>query len=99
GWNRDRDAEGRVVERYRDAVGELLRVRAGRRLRAEDLDHADDRAEEAEQRRRRRDRAERGEKALELVADAAAGLFDRLLHHVARALLVAQPRPQHRPER
>src|ERR1041384_5796205 len=95
----DADAEGGVVERDRDAVRELLRVGAGRRLRAEDLDHADHRAEEAEQRRGGGDGAERGEEALELVRGAAAGLLDRLLHHVARALVVAQPRPETRADR
>src|SRR5262245_5118011 len=57
--DRDRDAESRVVQRDRDAARELLRVRPRRTLRAEDLDHADDRAEEPEQRRRGRDRPKR----------------------------------------
>ena len=70
--DRDADAEGGVVERDRDAVRELLRVGAGRRLRAEDLDHADHRAEQAEQRRRGGDGAERGEEALQLVRHARA---------------------------
>src|SRR5689334_5430466 len=43
----DADAEGGVVQRDRDAVRELLRVGAARRLRAEDLDHADHRPEQA----------------------------------------------------
>src|SRR5262245_49848432 len=48
----DDDAERGVVQRDRDAVRELRGIRhAGRSLRAEDLDHADDRAEQAEQRR------------------------------------------------
>ena len=46
---------------------------AGRRLRAEDLDHADHRAEQAEQRRRRGDRAQRVEVALEPVHRGAPG--------------------------
>ena len=81
--DRDRDAERGVVERDRDAVRELLRVgAAGRRLRAEDLDHADHGAEQAEQRRRRGDGAEGGEEALEVMRHRAPGLLDRLLHHV-----------------
>src|SRR5271165_6787895 len=36
-----------VVERNRDAVRELNRIRSRGRLRAEDLDHADDGAEQA----------------------------------------------------
>src|SRR5664279_5789867 len=43
--NRDDQAERRVVERDGNAVRELDRVRPGRRLRAKDLDHADDGAE------------------------------------------------------
>src|SRR6185436_10406176 len=48
GRDRDCDAEGSVVERDRDAARQLLRIGSGRRLRAEDLDHADDRAEKAQ---------------------------------------------------
>jgi hypothetical protein len=58
-------------------VRELLRVGAGRRLRAEDLDHSDDGAEQAQQRRRGRDRAKRRQEALELMRDALPGFFDR----------------------
>src|SRR5438270_9061410 len=42
--DRDDQAHGGVVERHRDPVGEPDRVRAHGGLRAEDLDHADDRA-------------------------------------------------------
>src|SRR5688500_14997049 len=73
----DGDAEGGVVQRNGDAVRELLRIGAGRRLRAEDLDHADHRAEQAEQRRGGGDRAQRGQEALELVRHAAPRLLDR----------------------
>src|SRR6266536_5057703 len=44
--NRDDQAERGVVQRDGDAVRELDRVRARRRLRTEDLDHADDRSEQ-----------------------------------------------------
>src|SRR5678815_103342 len=95
----DADAEGGVVERDRDAVRELLRVGAGRRLRAEDLDHADHRAEQAEQRRGGGDGAERGQEALQIVRHGAARFLDRLLHDVTRGLVIAQPGGEHRAER
>src|SRR6266566_9547400 len=48
---RDRDNEPKrgVVERHRNPMREQNRIRAGCRLRPEDLDHADDGAEQAEQ--------------------------------------------------
>src|SRR5512134_273744 len=39
----NQDAKPRVVERDRDAMRELRRVRSGRSLRSEDLDHTHDR--------------------------------------------------------
>src|SRR5262245_26256338 len=95
----DADAEGGVVQRDRDAVRELLRVAAARRLRAEDLDHADYRAEQAQQRRRRGDGAERGEEALQVMRHRPPRFLDRLLHDGARRLVVAQPGGEHRAER
>src|SRR6516162_811187 len=47
--DRDDQSERGVVERDRDAVRELDRVRSGGGLRAEDLDHADHRAEQSQQ--------------------------------------------------
>src|SRR5882672_11528034 len=46
--NRDDQAHRRVVQRDRDALRELDRIRSGRTLRSEDLDHPDDGAEEPE---------------------------------------------------
>src|SRR5258706_204293 len=63
---------------------------AGRVLRAEDLDHADDRSEEAEKRRDRGDGAEGIEEALELDGDRAPGILHRVLEHLARAALVQE---------
>src|SRR6185437_5175141 len=40
--NRDDQAHRRVVQRDRDALRELDRIRSRRSLRAEDLDHSDD---------------------------------------------------------
>ena len=55
-------------------------LRAGGRLRTEDLDHADDRAEQAQQRCRRGDRAQRVQVALEPVQRNAPGVFEGLAH-------------------
>ena len=74
----DHQTERRVVERYRDAVGEHERVAALRRLRSEDLDHADDGAEQTEQRGDRGDGAEARQKALELDRDRTACLLNGL---------------------
>src|SRR2546423_3411236 len=87
-WNGHDQAEGRVIERHRDAVRELDRIRAGRALRAEDLDHADDRAEKAKEGRHGGDRAERGEKALEIVRHQVTHLLDRLFHYGPRTLRI-----------
>src|SRR4051812_21715821 len=81
--NGDGDAECGVVERNRDAVRELLRVGPGRPLRAEDLDHADHRAEQAEQRRGGGDGPQRREKTLQVVRYRAARFVDGILHHIA----------------
>ncbi len=75
--DRDHQPERRVVERDRDAVREQRRVVApGRRLRAEDLDHADHRAHQAEQGRCRGDRSERVQVALEAVDGGPTGRFE-----------------------
>ena len=57
-------------------------VAAGGRLRAEDLDHADDRTQESQQRRRRGDRSERVEVALETVNGGASCRFEHVLQAV-----------------
>jgi hypothetical protein len=51
------------------------------------------------QRRRRGDRPKRRQEALELVRDALSRLFDRFLHHVARAAVIAQRSSEDRAER
>ncbi len=95
----DDQAEAGVVQGDGNTVSQLLGIGAGRRLRTEDFDHADDRAEQAHQRADRGDGAERGQVALELVGNGAAGLLDRLLHHLAGATDVAQASGQHATER
>src|SRR3990172_5254105 len=97
-WYGDDQAKAGVVKRDRNAVRELHRAATGRTLRAEDLDHADHRAEQAHQRTDRGDGAQRGEIALKLVRHAPARLLDRILHHVARALVIAQSCREHLPE-
>src|SRR4029450_1405302 len=87
---RDDNPGGGVVETNRDAMRKLQRIRAGRGLRTENLDHADHGAEQTEQRRHRRDRAERCQKSLEIVSDHTPGLLDRLAHHGPRALDVGE---------
>src|SRR3954462_12330459 len=69
--DRDDEAHRRVVQRDGDALRELDGIGRRRALRAEDLDHADDRAEQAEQRRHGGDGAECREEALEVVRDHA----------------------------
>src|SRR5208283_6222572 len=81
-------AERRVVERDRDAVRELDRIRTRRGLRAEDLDHADHGAEQAEQRRHRRDRAQRRKEAFKVVRHEVSDFFYRLLHDRPWALQI-----------
>src|SRR6267378_3592463 len=73
--------------------------KSGGRLRAEDFDHADHGAEQTHQRTDRCDRPERRQEALQLVRHRATGLFDRVLHHVARTLVVAKARGQYLAER
>src|SRR2546423_1038182 len=53
--NGDDQAHGRVVQGDRNALRELNRIGACRGLRAENFDHADDRAEKPQQRRHRGD--------------------------------------------
>src|SRR5262252_1645791 len=86
-----------VIQRDRDAVRELDRVRAGGSLRAENLDHADNGAEQSEQRRHRGNRTESSEKSVEIVSDDVSDFFDRLLHHRARTLDVGKPGSKHAP--
>src|SRR5882672_11536816 len=99
GWNGDHQAESRVIQRHGNAVGQFLGVGSGGRLRAEDLDHADDGAEQAHQRADRGDSPERCQKALQFVCHRAAGLLDRVLHDVARTPVVAKTRSQYLAER
>src|SRR5207249_2740192 len=99
GWNRDHQAEPRVVQRHGYAVRQLYRVGSAGRLRAEYLDHADHGAEEPHQRADRRDGAERGQEPLELVRHGAPGLLDRVLHDVTRALVIAKTRGEDLAER
>src|SRR5436189_101906 len=88
--NRDDQPERGVVERDRDPVRELDRIRSRSRLRAEDLDHADDGAEEPEQRRHRGDRPQRREETLEIVRDNAPDLLDHFPDHRPRTLDVGK---------
>ena len=98
-WNGNDQSERRVIQRDRNAVSELDRVRAGGGLRAEDLDHAHDRPEQTQQWRHGGDGAQRGEKTLLLVADDSADFLDGFFHHRPRAFNVRQPRGEHSSER
>src|SRR5579864_1223359 len=96
---RDDKSEPRVVQRHRDAVSKLLRIRPGRRLRAKNLDHANHGAEKTHERADRGDGSERSQESLELVGDGAPGFLDRILHDVARTLVITQARSENFSER
>jgi hypothetical protein len=65
--NGDQQPKARVVEGHRNAVRQLHRVAAARRLRPENLDHADDGTEQAHQGADRGNGAQRRQIASEAV--------------------------------
>jgi hypothetical protein len=65
---------------------------ASRRHHAEDLDHADDRAEKTQQRRTRDDRSERRQPALQRRELEASGVLEDLLELFVRRISVLDQR-------
>ena len=97
--NRNHQAQRRVIKRHRDAVSQHLRVGARGRLRAEDFDHAHHRAEQTHQRRDGGERTQGGKEALQFVRHGMPRLLDRLLHDIARTLVVSQSGSEHLSQR